>query len=342
MKKLISSLTLVLPLLLMLDVAYAGGGNRTGSGGASELLIPVGPRGIAMGESTISTAYGLEALFWNPAGIARMDNSTQVLFSHMSYIADIGVEYGAVAANFEGFGALALSIKALSIGDIPVTTTQNPDGTGATFSPQMVVAGLSFSRELTDRISVGLTGNFISETLGDVSASGVAFDVGVIYDDLADLSGLSMGVVIKNVGPNMTYSGTGLLVQGNVGELNRPPQFYTVDAAPFELPSNFQLAAGYRPVIDEMNTLQFSGIYQNNNFSGDEAKLGAEYGYNNMFFLRAGYQLALQEADNYIYGFTAGVGIDYEIEGFGFKVDYAFRDTEFFDGSHIFALTLGF
>jgi len=326
----------------MLDVAYAGGGNRTGTGGASELLIPVGPRGIAMGESTVSTAYGLEALFWNPAGVARMDNSSEVLFSHMSYIADIGVEYGAVAANFEGFGALALSIKALSIGDVPVTTTQNPDGTGATFSPQMVVAGLSYSRELTDRISVGLTGNFISETLGDVSASGVAFDVGVIYDDLADLSGLSMGVVIKNVGPNMTYSGTSLLVQGSVGELNRPPQYYTIDAAPFELPSNFQLAAGYKPVIDEMNTLQFSGIYQNNNFSGDEAKLGAEYGYNNMFFIRAGYQLALQETDNYIYGFTAGVGIDYEIEGFGFKVDYAFRDTEFFDGSHIFALTLGF
>jgi hypothetical protein len=342
MKKLFSSLTLVLTLLLMLDVAYAGGGNRTGTGGASELLVPVGPRGIAMGEANVSTSYGLESLFWNPAGVARMDNSSQVLFSHMSYIADIGVEYGAVAANFEGFGALALSIKALSIGDIPVTTTQNPDGTGATFSPQMIVAGVSYSRELTDRISVGLTGNFISETLGDVSASGVAFDVGVIYDNLANLNGLSIGVVLKNIGPNMTYSGTSLLVSGAVGELNRPPQYYTIEAAPFELPSNFQLAAGYKPVIDEMNTLQFSGIYQNNNFSGDEAKLGAEYGYNNMFFVRAGYQFAMQETDNYIYGFTAGAGINYDIEGFGIRVDYAFRDTKYFDGSHIFALTLGF
>ena len=342
MKKLFSSLTLVLTLLLMLDVAYAGGGNRTGTGGASELLIPVGPRGIAMGEANVSTSYGIESLFWNPAGVARMDNSSQVLFSHMSYIADIGVEYGAIAANFEGFGAVALSIKALSIGDIPVTTTQNPDGTGATFSPQMVVAGLSYSRKLTDRISVGLTGNFISETLGDVSASGVAFDVGVIYDNLADLNGLSIGVVLKNIGPNMTYSGTSLLVSGSVEDLNRPPQYYTISAAPFELPSNFQLAAGYKPVIDETNSLQFSGIYQNNNFSGDEAKLGAEYGYNNMFFVRAGYQFAMQETDNYIYGFTAGAGINYDIEGFGIIVDYAFRDTKYFDGSHVFALTLGF
>jgi hypothetical protein len=342
MKKIFNFLTIVFVLLLSLDVVYAGGGNRTGTGGASELLIPVGPRGIAMGEANVATSYGLESLFWNPAGVARMENSSQVLFSHMSYIADIGVEYGAVAANFEGFGALALSIKALSIGDIPVTTTQNPDGTGATFSPQMVVAGLCYSRQLTDRISVGLTGNFISETLGDVSASGVAFDVGVIYDDLANLNGLSIGVVLKNIGPSMTYTGTSLLVSGAVGELNRPPQYYTIEAAPFELPSNFQLAAGYKPVIDEMNSLQFSGIYQNNNFSGDEAKLGGEYGYNNMFFVRAGYQFAMQETDNYIYGFTAGAGINYDIEGFGIRVDYAFRDTKYFDGSHIFALTLGF
>jgi len=342
MKKLISLLTVIFTLLPALDVVYAGGGNRTGTGGAAELLIPVGPRGIAMGESNISTSYGLESLFWNPAGVARMDNSTQVLFSHMSYIADIGVEYGAVATNFEGFGALALSIKALSIGDIPVTTTLNPDGTGATFSPQMIVAGISYSRQLTDRIAVGLTSNFISETLGDVSASGIAFDVGVIYDNLADLDGLSIGVVLKNIGPQMKYTGTGLLTQASVDNYNRPPQKYTIDAASFELPSNFQLAAGYKPVIDEINSLEFSGIYQNNNFSGDETKVGAEYGYSNMFFIRAGYKFAMQESDNYIYGLSAGAGINYEVGGIDIRVDYAFRDVKYFDGNHIFSLTLGF
>jgi hypothetical protein len=343
MKKLISLFTIIFALLLMLDVAYAGGGNRIGTAGAAELLIPVGPRGIAMGEANAATSYGLESLFWNPAGVAKMNNSSQLIFSHMSYIADIGVEYGAVAANFEGFGALALSIKALSVGDIPVTTTQNPDGTGATFSPQMIVAGLSYSRQLTDNISVGLTSNFISETMGNVSANGVAFDVGVIYDNLADLPGFSLGVVLKNIGPQMTYNGTGLLVlASDVSDLKRPPAYYSVNAAPFELPSNFQLALGYKWAFDESDGLQFSGIYQNNNFSGDEAKLGAEYGYNNMFFVRAGYQLAVQESDDYIYGFTAGAGINYNIEGFSIKIDYAYRYAEYFDGSNIFALTLGF
>lgn len=343
MKSIYKLLIIVFALLLTLDV-YAGGGNRTGTGGAAQLLIPVGPRGIAMGESNISTSYGVESLFWNPAGVARMGNSsTDVMFSHMSYFADISVEYGAVSANLEGFGAVSFSLKTLSIGDILITTTQDPDGTGATFSPQMLTAGLSYARQLTERISVGLTANFVSETLGDVDATGVAFNIGVIYDNLADISGLSMGVVMKNIGPQMEFTGSGLLRTASVDEFNRPPQFLVIDSAPFELPSTFEIGLGYKPQIDEINSLQFSGAFQNNNFSGDEYKLGAEYGYNNIFFARAGYQGALKvDSDEYIYGFTAGAGIHYHLEGVELKFDYAYRDIQYFDGNHIFALSLGF
>ena len=148
MKNIFRSLIIVLALLLTLDV-YAGGGNRTGTGGAAQLLIPVGPRGIAMGEANLAVAQGIESIFWNPAGVANMGNSTSIMFSHMSYIADIGVEYGAVSTNFEGFGVLSLSLKSLSIGDILVTTTSDPDGLGgAKFSPQMLTAGLSYSRAI--------------------------------------------------------------------------------------------------------------------------------------------------------------------------------------------------
>lgn len=341
MKNISRLFIIVFALLLALDV-YAGGGNRTGTGGASQLLIPVGPRGIAMGESNISTSYGVESLFWNPAGVARMSSSTDVLFSHMSYIADIGVEYGAVSTNFEGFGVLSFSIKSLSIGDISVTTTTDPDGTGAVFSPQMITAGVSYARELTERISVGLTANFVSETLGDVDATGIAFNVGVIYQDLANINGLSMGVVMKNIGPQMTFDGSGLLQLADVQDLNRPPQFLKVEAASFELPSSFELGLGYKPVLDDINSLQLSGAFQNNNFSGDEYKLGLEYGYRNIFFARLGYQDALKvDSDEYLFGLTAGVGLQYSIEGIALKFDYAYRDVEYFDGNHVFSLSVG-
>jgi hypothetical protein len=335
-------LILAFILLLGMDNIYAQAGNRTGTGGAAQLLVPVGVRGIALGQSDISSSRGIEALFWNPAGVSKMDNSASVLFTHMDYIADIGVEYGAVAANFEGFGIVALSVKSFSIGDIPVTTTRDPDGTGEMFSPQMLTAGITYSRQLTERISVGLTANFVTETLGDVSANGVGFNIGVIYDNLG-LEGLSFGVVLKNIGPQMQFGGTGLLVESDIANVNRPPGYSTIESAPFELPSQFELGLGYKPTINEQNSLLVSGVFQNNNFSADEYKLGLEYGYDNTFFVRGGYALAPDlESDQYIYGFSAGAGINYSFEDIAIKVDYAFRDVEFFDGNHIFGVTLGF
>ncbi|MFZ1279470.1 MAG: hypothetical protein WAR59_01445, partial [Ignavibacteriaceae bacterium] len=128
-----------------------------------------------------------------------------------------------------------------------------------------------------------------------------------------------------------------------VQDLNRPPQYYKIESAPFELPSTFEIGLGYESKIDEANALQFSGLFINNNFSKDEYKLGAEYGYNNQFFARAGYQMAPQfESEDYLYGLTAGVGVSLDLDGVGLKVDYAYRDTQYFDGNHVFALSLGF
>jgi len=342
MKSLVRLLIIVFALQFTLDV-YAGGGNRTGTGGATQLQIPVGPRGIAMGEANIATSHGVEALFWNPAGVAKISSSADVMFSHMSYIADIGVEYGAVAANFEGFGVIALSLKSLAIGDIPVTTTQDPDGTGATFAPQMLTAGLTYARQLTDRISVGITTNIVMETLGEVNSTGVAFNVGVMYETLGDIEGLNLGIAMKNVGPQMQYDGSGLMSLASASDLQRPPSYLKVEAASFDLPSSFEMGLGYKMNLGEVNALQFSGAYQTNNYSGDEYKLGAEYGYNKMFFARVGYQGAPQvSSENYLYGITAGAGIHYDLGGIAVTVDYAYRDAKYFNGNHVFALSLGF
>lgn len=330
-------------LLLGMNNTWAGGGNRTGTGGASELLIPVGTRGIAMGEADVSTAMGLEALWFNPAGVATMKNSASVVFSHMTYIADIGVEYGAVAANFEGFGIVTLSLKSLAVGDIKVTTTQNTDGTGETFSPQHLVAGLSYSKQLTEKIGVGITGNLISEKLGQVSATGFAFNIGVIYSDLVGINGLNFGLVMKNIGPQMKFDGAGLYTQANVTDYNRPPGFYKIDAAPFEMPSTFELGVGYLPKFNEQNVVHISGNFAHNNFSGDEYKMGGEYGYNDLIFIRVGYKFSPKnQSEEYIYGLTAGFGVNYQIEGIQLKVDYAFRDVKYFGGNHVFSIALGF
>lgn len=337
-------LILLTAFLVAAGSIFAGGGNRNGTAGATQLLIPVGARGIAMGGAVLTNSYGVDGLFWNPANLSRANNNTEVMFSHMNHIADIGVEYGVLGVNINGFGALGLSIKTLDVGDIPITTTDAPDGNGAFFTPQFVTVGVTYSKMLSDRVSVGVTGKFISETMDEVSASGVAFDAGVTYNNLLNVEGLTMAVVMKNIGPQMEYSGSGLLANANVPNFERPDQYYTIKAAGYELPSSLEIGLGYQLNFNEQNAFTAATAFQNHNFWGDEYRLGGEYAFNDLFFVRGGYTLTPQlEDDQNIYGFTAGAGLKYDLGGFLVKFDYAYRQVEFdaLGNNHVFSLDLG-
>ena len=142
-------------MLLAASAVFGAGQNRAGTAAASELLIPVGARAMALGGSSVATTSGIEALYWNPAGLTRASTDATLAFSTMSYLADTRVNYLALAGRFEGVGSLAIDIKAMDFGDIPVTTETQPDGTGASFSPTFFTIGGHFSRDLTDRIALG-------------------------------------------------------------------------------------------------------------------------------------------------------------------------------------------
>jgi hypothetical protein len=331
-------------LVLATDAAYAGRGDKSGTSGAPELLIPVGGREIAMGGAGVATSSGVDAIFWNPAGLSRMPKNTEALFSHMNYIADIGVEYFAVGANFEGIGAIGLSLKSISFGDIEVTTADVPDGTGQKFSPTFVTIGLTYSRLLTDRISVGLTGNLISERIDRVSASGIAFNFGVQYSGFANVNGLSIGVAVKNIGTPMQFGGSGLLREASATDNLRPPADYLIEAQSDELPSVIELGVAYRRQFDEKNSLTGMVMFENNNMSYDQYKVGLEYAFQDLFFIRGGWVFYPIEAtpEYRTFGGTFGAGLHFGLTGLDITVDYAYRAVQFLDANHVVAIKLGF
>ncbi len=335
-------LSVLLFVLISAVNIFASGGKRNGTAGAGYLLIPVGARGVAMGGSTLVNSVGVESMYWNPANLARSESSTSILVSHMTYIADINVEYGALGIKVGELGYIGLDVKALKGGDILITDYLNPDGTGATYNPAFTVIGLTYARELNDRIAVGVTLNYINETIDRVSATGISFNAGVSYINFANIDGLSFAVTMKNQGPEMKFEGSGLRIDATADELKRGKQSYLVDAASFELPSSLEFGVGYKYALDTQNEVNVSGVFQNNNFWSDEYKIGAEYGFDNMFFARVGYDFAPDVDDEeHIYGFAAGFGINYESNGFAAKFDYAYRQTEVFDGNHVFSILLG-
>lgn len=342
MKTLKLIFTVFLFVLLAAGNIFAQTSNRNGTATATQLLVPVGARGISMAGATITNSVGIEALYWNPANVARSQYGVDVMASHMSYIADIGVQYAAVAAHLGDLGVLSLSIKNFDIESIERTTIDNPDGTGQTYEPQFLTLGFSYSKMLSDRVSVGLTMNLITERLEFAEQSGVAFDIGVTYTDLASINGLSMAVVLKNLGPQMQYTGSAFYTEAEEEGSSRGAQYYRLETAQFELPSVFELGFGYAYDLNEQNALDFSGTFRNNNFFEDEYNFGLEYGYDNLFFVRGGYNYVPElDSEYHIYGLSLGAGLNYNLGDMNLKFDYAYQETQYFEDNHVFAVTLG-
>lgn len=339
---------LLISLLLIIFTADLNSQNkRTGTSAATELLIPVGARDFAMGGSTISNTFGVEAIHWNPAGLGIMKYSAEGMFSTMSYIGDIGVHYGAAGISFGDFGVVGLTLKSLSFGDIPLTTNEDPEGLlGRVFSPTYFTLGLTYSRALTDAISFGITTKLISENIDRVSATGFAADLGVIYRNLANLRGLNVGVTVKNIGPQMKFDGTGLLRNAISSDGRRPEQRYKSEAASFELPSLIEIGLAYTGSYMENISYSFNTSFTNNNLYLDEYRFGGEIGYSISdlkLFGRTGIGFFPQEeAEDQIFGATFGVGLAYKTPGLDIIIDYAYRQVDFFDGNNVFSIKLGF
>ncbi|UCG61432.1 MAG: PorV/PorQ family protein [Candidatus Zixiibacteriota bacterium] len=333
-------LTMVL-LVLSLCSAYAGNDLRLGTAGAQELLIPVGSRGTAMGGAVLSTTYGIEAMYWNPAGLASLEG-TEAAFTHLPYFADIDVNFFGIATAIEGFGTIGGGAKVVSIGDIEETTEIDPDGTGRIFSPSLTVLNLTYAREFTANVSFGINAMFIHEDIHEVRASGVAFDVGFIYRPR--WYGLSLGLAVKNYGPEMQFSGEGFdLIFENIPV--RPV------AQKFDLPSSINIGVGYDFLDDGRNLANLSGNFRSNNYSADLWQGGAEYVYDGKYALRAGYNYSLNDPDPddevdenaWLYGFSFGGGVTIPLSGVSLTFEYSWNETgDVFDDNQFFTFRANF
>jgi hypothetical protein len=330
--------------LSLFACGFALSQSKAGTSAAPELTIPVGAKYTAMAGASGILAEGVEAITWNPSGVDWLAGNGQAMFSYRKYIADIGINYLAVVGKF-GFGSVGLSLRTFNIGDIPVTTEFQPDGTGEIISPNFFVVGLTYSKRLSDRVSVGANFNLVSESFGRVSALGVAFDAGVQYRNMLNIPGLSLGVVIKNIGPTMKYGGSGLWVQAEVPGSERGLTFYKVEAASFQMPTSFEIGLGYNLALGEANNLSFTGTYQANNFYAlDAYKFGFEYAFKNVLFLRAGYNYnKTGDLTSIWHHYTLGVGLNTEsLIGLKLSFDYAYVPVTYFSANHLFNLKVGF
>lgn len=332
MKNKVVIFTLVL-LVLSLPAVYAGNANRTGTAGAPELLIPIGSRGTAMGGAVLTSVSGVEAVYWNPAGLATLEG-TEAMFTHIPYFASIDVNFGGVATTIESFGTIAAAAKVVSVGDIEQTTISEPDGNGNIFNPTLSVLSLSYARILTANVQFGFNANFINEKVINVQATGVAFDVGFIYDPR--WQGFKIGLSIKNYGPKMKFSGRDFeRIYESVGQRR-----VSSNSQSFELPSYISMGISYDLINEGPNYAMLSGNLRSNNFSEDMWTGGAEYVYDGKYSLRAGYNYSNEDA--YLYGVSFGAGVIVPLGESKVSLEYTWTQTDVFDDNQFFTLKFDF
>lgn len=335
MKKLITAILFLLCSTLLFSQT------KVGSTAAQFLGVPVGPRAISMGGAFVATANDVTSLYWNPAGASRME-ANSALFANTRWFADIDYNWAGAVLNLGRLGALGMSITYLDYGEMEVTTLAEQDGTGEFFSANDMALALTYAMNLTDRFSIGGTVKYVNQKIWNSSASGVALDLGVLF--LSDIYGLRIGASITNFGTDMKIDGKDLYVQHDIdpnifGNNDQILATLNTDAFPMPLTFRVGLAMDVLDLEDHRFTLGVDALHPNDN--AESLNVGAEYVFNNLIAIRAGYKSLF--LDNTEDGLTLGVGLNYDFSpGLGFFLDYAYQDFGILDYTQHFAIGVKF
>ena len=339
--------------VLLAGTAWAGNPDRQGEAGAPELLMNPWARSAGLHTMTTSMISGAEAMRLNIAGLARV-NKTEVILANTRYLQGTDIQFNAIglAQKIGENSALGISLMSVDFGDIPVTTTLQPEGTGAFFRPRFFNLGLGFSHIFENKVTVGVLARAVSESIEDVSASAVALDAGVQYVT-GERDNFKFGISLRNVGGKMTFTGEGL---GNSFVL---PNFdnsrdLTINqrATPFELQSVLNIGLSYDFYVANDNRITAVGNYTSNAFSEDQIGGGLEFAWKEMVMLRAAYKIDFSqlnpdtgvEEEPLYTGLALGATLNMPVsknEGAPrVAFDYAYRSTKIYEGTHNFSIRI--
>jgi hypothetical protein len=289
-------------------------------------------------------------MFSNIAGLAFV-NKLDIGFTQTSWLkgSGIGISNFGLGVRAGETGVIGLSVFSMQFGELDVTTTDQPDGTGATYKPSLLNFALSYSRAFSNSIYAGLTVRIVSESIPDASAQGISIDAGVMYV-AGDRDQAKFGITLRNLGPTMKFTGDGFSIkaffQGNDNSISVYQR-----SESFELPTQLRIGASYDFLIGEWNRLTLAGNFTSNSFSKDQFTLGLEYSLKEILILHGAYTYENGITDpvndpnrtNAYKGLSLGASVEIPISkksGLILGIDYAYQTTDNFKGTQAFGVRL--
>ncbi len=308
------------------------------------LMITPDARAGGMGDVGGATSADANSVHWNPAKLVYIENDLGFSLSYTPWLGkiinDMWIGYLSGYYKISQDQAVAVSMRYFDLGEIFFTSDQGDPL--EQFNPRELAVDVTYSRMLSQNLSVGISARYIHSNLtGSFSTGGqdarpgnsVAADIAVYYTK--DLNGtnsnLSLGAAITNIGAKITYS----------DEDNRD-----------FIPTNLRLASAFTTNLDPYNTITFGLDFnkllvpspQLDGSERDKSLLGgmfgsftdaeggfkeemqeitisagAEYWYNKTFAARLGYFYEAEQKGGRQY-LTMGLGFRYQV----FGIDFAY------------------
>lgn len=303
--------------VLTCSSVFAGNEDRVGSAGASQLLVNPWARSTGSADAGIANVNGIEGTFTNIAGLAFTDK-TQLKFNYTNWLGNSGIRFSSAgfAQRLSESSVIAVSIQAMSFGDIDITTVELPEGGIGVFTPRVNVFNVGYAKSFTKSISGGVNFKVISESIANLKANGMAIDAGIRYVT-GEQDQIKFGITLKNVGPTMRYKGDGLSTQINYVSTGGKATLEQRSQA-FEMPSLLAIGGSYDFIFNEKSKLTTMLGFTANSFANDQYRLGLDYAMTTgkaAFNVRAGYVyekniFSMENRTNALTGPTAGFSVD--------------------------------
>ncbi|MDP1678177.1 MAG: PorV/PorQ family protein [Bacteroidota bacterium] len=269
--------------------------------GLTFLKLGIGARSSGMGEAFTSIPNDHSSFTYNPASI-RSSYKSQLILSHRNGFAETTTEYfGATIPGEDitiGFSALTTSVNGIEV-------RLQPGEAEKTFDAKNGMLGIGAAINISENISIGLTGKLLYEKIFVDEASGYAFDGGILYKYDTNL--------------NFGFSATNF---GHMGVLRSKHSI---------VPATVRAGASYNAsIFSEIGLLTSGDFVKTIDDDGMHVHVGAEAMYNSLFALRLGYQTGYETKN-----ISGGIGILYNI----IRFDYAFvPNNGAFTPNHVFSL----
>ena len=296
---------------------------KVGSSGAQFLKVPIGGRGAAMGSAFTSVVNDASAMYWNPSGMMGVEN-VQVYVSYSTWFGDITNNYASTVVPLGDDFRFGAFVQTFGANNIPVTTINRPEGTGAFYSINDLSVGLSFAGALTKQFTFGVTAKYIQNAFETVSANGVAFDIGTQYE--TGIQGIKLGFSIMNLSTETSFKGSALEKEARgTGALDpglTPNSGVIIPAYPFSLPVIFRGGLSSEIIDTDMHSLLVSADIITISDSPEQAALGFDYTWNDIISFRGGYHF-----NNYQMNLSGGMGVKYLSGDFNGTFEYAASNT---------------